>query len=170
MDLEALSYLDPDDKRNLGLPDDFDFDGKAPLTKGDIYSVIHAYVASQAMKGNIMSADDIATWLENSKLWEFGDSEQGLINSNILDFYTRVESGITSITDEEADEVVEITESYLNKQIKDISKQSFDGIKKLLTSNIFKDLETDPDLKALTDLENVSFINNPVLPILKQIS
>lgn len=170
MDLEALSYLDPDDKRNLGLPDDFDFDGRAPLTKGDIYSVIHAYVASQAMRGNIMSADDIATWLENSKLWEFGDSEQGLINSNILDFYTRVESGITSITDEEADEVVEITESYLNKQIKDISKQSFDGIKKLLTSNIFKDLETDPDLKALTDLENVSFINNPVLPILKQIS
>lgn len=170
MDLEALSYLDPDDKRNLGLPDDFDFDGRAPLTKGDIYSVIHAYVASQAMKGNIMSADDIAAWLENSKLWEFGDSEQGLINSNILDFYTRVESGITSITDEEADEVVEITESYLNKQIKDISKQSFDGIKKLLTSNIFKDLETDPDLKALTDLENVSFINNPVLPILKQIS
>ena len=170
MDLEALSYLDPDDKRNLGLPDGFDFDGRAPLTKGDIYSVIHAYVASQAMRGNIMSADDIATWLENSKLWEFGDSEQGLINSNILDFYTRVESGITSITDEEADEVVEITESYLNKQIKDISKQSFDGIKKLLTSNIFKDLETDPDLKALTDLENVSFINNPVLPILKQIS
>lgn len=170
MDLEALSYLDPDDKRNLGLPDNFDFDGRAPLTKGDIYSVIHAYVASQAMKGNIMSADDIAAWLENSKLWEFGDSEQGLINSNILDFYTRVESGITSITDEEADEVVEITESYLNKQIKDISKQSFDGIKKLLTSNIFKDLETDPDLKALTDLENVSFINNPVLPILKQIS
>lgn len=170
MDLEALSYLDPDDKRNLGLPDDFDFDSRTPLTKGDIYSVIHAYVASQAMRGNIMSADDIVTWLENSKLWEFGDSEQGLINSNILDFYTRVESGITSITDEEADEVVEITESYLNKQIKDISKQSFDGIKKLLTSNIFKDLETDPNLKALTDLENVSFINNPVLPILKQIS
>lgn len=170
MDLEALSYLDPDDKRNLGLTDDFDFDGRAPLTKGDIYSVIHAYVASQAMRGNIMSADDIATWLENSKLWEFGDSEQGLINSNILDFYTRVESGITSIADEEADEVVEITESYLNKQIKDISKQSFDGIKKLLTSNIFKNLETDPDLKALTDLENVSFINNPILPILKQIS
>ena len=170
MDLEALSFLDPDDKRNLGLPDDFDFDGSAPLTKGDIYSVIHAYVASQAMKGNIMSADDIAAWLENSKLWEFGDSDQGQVNQNILDFYTRVESGITSITDEEADEVVEITEAYMNKQIKDTAKQSFDSIKKLLTSKIFKDLERDPDLKALTDLENVSFINNPVLPILKQIS
>lgn len=170
MDLEALSFLDPDDKRNLGLPDDFDFDGSAPLTKGDIYSVIHAYVASQAMKGNIMSADDIATWLENSKLWDFGDSDQGQVNKNILDFYTRVESGITSITDEETDEVVEITEGYMNKQIKDTAKQSFNNIKKLLNSKIFKDLETDPDLKALTDLENVSFINNPVLLILKQIS
>ena len=170
MDLEGLSLLDPDDKRNLGLPDDFDFDSSVPLTKGDLYRVIHAYVASQAMRGNIMSADDIATWLEESKLWEFGDSDAGLVNSAILDYYTRVESGITSITDEEADEVVEVTESYLNKQVKDASKQLFDDIKKNLTSNIFKDLETDPDLKALTDLENISFINNPVLPVLKQIS
>ena len=170
MDLEALSYMDPDDKRKLGLPDDFDFDPNVPLTKGDIYSVIHAYVATQAMKGNIMSADDIAAWLENSKLWEFGDSDQGLVNSNILDFYTRVESGITSLADDEASEVVEITEDYLDQQVKEASKQLFNDIKKNLTSNIFRDLETDPDLKALTDLENVSFINNPVLPVLKQIS
>lgn len=170
MDLEALSYMDPDDKRKLGLPDDFDFDPNVPLTKGDIYSVIHAYVATQAMKGNIMSADDIAAWLENSKLWEFGDSDAGQVNSNILDFYTRVESGITSLADDEASEVVEITEDYLDQQVKEASKQLFNDIKKNLTSNIFKDLETDPDLKALTDLENVSFINNPVLPVLKQIS
>lgn len=170
MDLEALSYMDPDDKRKLGLPDDFDFDPNVPLTKGDIYSVIHAYVATQAMKGNVMSTDDIAAWLENSKLWEFGDSDQGLVNSNILDFYTRVESGITSLADDEASEVVEITEDYLDQQVKEASKQLFNDIKKNLTSNIFRDLETDPDLKALTDLENVSFINNPVLPVLKQIS
>lgn len=170
MDLEGLSMLDPDDKRNLGLPDNFDFDPNVPLTKGDIYSVIHAYVASQAMRGNIMSADDVAAWLENSKLWDFGENDQGAVNKSILDFYVRVESGITSLTDDEATEVVEITEDYMNRQVKDASKREFDNIKKLLTSNIFKDLETNPDLKALTDLENVSFVNNPVLPILKQIS
>lgn len=168
-DLEDLSYMDPEDKRVLGLPDNFYYDPDVPLTKGDIYSVIHAYVVQQSMKGNNMSADDIAEWLE-TKEWQFGDNAQGLVNKSILDFYIRVESGITSLADDEASEVVEITESYLDKYVEKESEKLFNDIKKNLTSKIFKDLETDPDLKALTDLENIAFINNPVLPILKQIS
>lgn len=168
--LEVLSYMDPDDKTNLGLPEDFYYDDSIPFTKGDMYKFIHAHVTNQAMRGNIMSADDIVAWLE-SKLWNFDEKDdQGKVNNSILKFYFNVESGITSITAEESDEVVEITENLLNQQIKDATDASFKNIKKFLVSNTFKDLETDQNLKALTNLENASFINNPVIPILKQIS
>lgn len=142
----------------------------APLTKRDIYVWIDAWMQNQIAKGNTgVTINDAIAVLE-SYGWDFNPEGQGLSNNQIIDFYNRAAAGLISLSDPEADEVVEITEGYINTLTKDVSKDSFNSIKKLLTDKIFKDLSTDKNLEALTNLENVSFVNNPVISVIKQIS
>ncbi len=143
---------------------------ETPLTKRDIYVWIDAWMQNQIAKGNTgVTINDAIAVLEGYD-WDFNPEGQGLINNQIIDFYNRVAAGLISISDPEADEVVEITEGYINTLAKDVGKSSFNEIKKILTNKVFKDLNENEILKTLTNLENVSFINNPVIPIIKQIS
>jgi hypothetical protein len=136
-----------------------------------MYIWIDSWIKNQESKGNTgVTVNDAIDVLESYEFSFDTKESQGLVNNEIIDFYNRVQSGLTSFDSEEGDEVVEITEGYINTLTDTASKESFDKIKKLLKDKIFKDLNSDKSLKALDNLEAVSFINNPILPIIKQIS
>lgn len=142
----------------------------APLTKRDIYVWIDAWIQNQIAKGNTgVTVNDAIDVLEGYG-WDFNSEGQGLVNKQIIDFYNRVSAGLISITDPEGDEVVEITEGFVNTLAKEESEKSFNDLKKIMTDVIFKGLNENELLKTLTNLENVSFINNPIIPVIKSIS
>lgn len=128
---------------------------------------------------NITSVKDLETWLIGNyskthknifKKYGINIDEAAVVNNQIIDFYNRVASGLTSITSEEADEVVEINDDYFKIITDEQTDIQFDDLKKLLENDLFKQMENSEQLKALTNLEKISFINNPLLSVVKQIS
>lgn len=147
------------------------------LTKGDMYTWIKAWMDVQIKNGGNPTIEDAIAVLE-SYGFEFGekvDDEEGILktqaqtNTDFIDYYNRIEAGMTSVTDPEADDIIEINQDFIDTLIQEDSERIYDDLKKNSLQEVFKNLDTDQMLKSLTDLENISFIKNPVFAVLNKI-
>lgn len=171
--IQYVADMSPEERVSIGYPELFEFDPNVPLTKLDLYNYINSIILAYENQGNQITPEQLVQFLESSG-WSFDEkNEQGKINKSILDFYFRVESGITDINSEEgsreANEVVEISEQAIDKMAKQEADDKF-AIMKDTLDTIIETLQTDIDLKAITDLERAAFINSPIFSVVGIIS
>lgn len=198
--LQDVSNLDDDSRERYGLDPDYEYDSDRPLTFRDLYYYIKSKLireneirAETLQKNEELSIDDKnrlspdeITELEKEYTikdlmddlegmdafkWDFNEnSEIGKINNQIFTFYTQVNSGFNSLDSDQANNVVEITDEVIENSTNEASQHTFDTIMQTLKDQVFPMMRDDETLQALTSLENSTFINNPVIPVVKKIS
>lgn len=193
-DLEALSNFDDDTREHYGIDDyNYEYNPENPLTLTDLYYYIKAKIIRENEKrleelntNDNLSPEEIAELEkeytlqdlinelsdENSPTpWDFSeDSEIGKINNQIFGFYTQVSQGLSQLDSEEANNIVEITDSVLEDSINTTSENVFTNIMQSIENQLLPTIENDEQLQAIASLESSTFVNNPVMPILKKIS
>ena len=156
--LNTVSRLSAEEKQTLGIPADYTFNPNQ-VTNLDMY----AYVKYQEGVNN----------------WDFeqvaGDlSEIGIdLNQDtpeFLAFYSQALVNPEMLTYEEANAPVFIEEEVYDQIIKDNTDIVYKQFKRQLDDEIINKLENNEVYNTLVDLENSQFVNNPVIPILEQVS
>lgn len=188
--LKYLSNASPEVRAQYGFPEIWSYNPEVPLTMGEVVSAFQAFAKDQELKTNRpFTVQDTIDWLteggwffpeqnteqrtdqETSEEETKGEKVETVadLNQRIIDFYTRVQSGISNIGDPEAGEYVEFGDNTIRmlaeKATEPGREQRAQDLKKM-----FERLDNDSNVKMLTDLENASFVNNPVMPLLKKIS
>ena len=189
--LEGISNETPEKKESIGFDKDYVFGG-GTLTKGDLADYFKAVMNSQALLGNNMTLDDLIEYLQANLGWEFPTinaegkyvgSDQAILNQQTIDYFKNIlpilnndEEALKAYPQiqidlllEEGSNPVELSddlyEELINQNTDQILKRVKSGIKELDEA-----VNNDNELKALTKLENSSFINNPLLPLIDKIS
>lgn len=187
--LQGLSQLDEDTKVDLGIDYDYNYDENSPLTLKDLYTFIESKINLENNKRQLQNNEDLSQeeierlskdYTINDLIeelqahdlfpWVFDESQLGKTNNGIIDFYTRVKSGMASLESDEGNTAVEVNDDFIDQAIATSSQESFDNIINTIENQVIKNIESNEDLRALTNLENSTFVNNPIMPILQKIS
>ena len=157
-ELTKVSNLSPEEKVAIGIPADYVLNSGV-ITNLDIY----AYIQYQ----------------KASKGWDFDQTKEDLNNTGwsleedspeAVAFYAEALLDPTKLEDEEANNIVSLTEEQYESEIEDLTQKRFDDFKYKLDNNFINKLENDEIYKTLVELESSQFVNNPVVPILEQVS
>ena len=189
--LQELSQLDEDTKVGLGIDYDYNYDENLPLTLKDLYTYIESKINLENNKRQMelqnnedlsqeeierLSKDytinDLIEELQTNYLfpWVFDQSPLGTTNNSIIDFYNRVKSGIASLESDESNTAVEVNDYFIDQIIATSSQESFDNVMNTIENEVIQNIDSNEDLRALTNLEYTSFVGNPIMPVLQKIS
>ena len=116
--------------------------------------------------------NEIVDYFKENFSWDFeGDSDQSIKNREIIDYLTRIITGISSLEDEEGEEIVNININTVVKEASDLRDDIFNSVQELLYSKLFNVLKNDSQIIALKNIEKNGFsIKNPIVQLLSKIS
>lgn len=87
-----------------------------------------------------------------------------------INFYLRLKDDPNLAGTDEATDILDHTDLSISAIIEQESDQFLQEIKDVFKKTLDNEFENNPNFIALSNLENVSFFNNPILPIWKQIT
>lgn len=152
--LEAASSLSTDEKEAFNIPTDYQFNNDGQITYKDIDAFIKY---DMARNGNSLEDE-----------WDY----LGFFSDNlepIQKFYAEATIDPSILNSEEASTIADISEDKYNEMISEVSDQMSDSYFKNLDTFI-EGVNNSPQTKTLNTLEGVTFVNNPVIPLLNKIS
>lgn len=152
--LESASSLSTDEKEALNIPIDYQFNNEGEVTYRDIDAFIKY---DMARNGN--SLEDEWDYLEL-----FSDNLEPLQK-----FYAEATIDPSILESEEANTIADISEDKYNKMVSEVSDQMSDSYFRNLDTFV-EGVNNSPQTKTLNTLEGVTFVNNPVVPLLNKIS
>ena len=152
--LEAASSLSIDEKEAFNIPIDYQFSNDGQITYRDIDAFIKY---DMARNGNSLEDE-----------WDY----LGFFSDNlepIQKFYAEATIDPSILNSEEADTIADISEDKYNEMVGEVSDQMSDSYFKNLDTFV-EGVNNSPQTKTLNTLEGVTFVNNPVVPLLNKIS
>lgn len=157
-ELNKVSNLSPEEKIAIGIPADYTFNPRV-ITNLDIYAYIQYQKTSKGWDFDQIKKDlDITGWSLDE------DSPEA------MQFYAKALLSPSLLESDEANGIVSLTEEQYSTEVNNSTQARFDDFKYKLDNNFINKLESDEVYKTLVDLENSQFVNNPIIPILEQVS
>lgn len=151
--LQQIQELSPEERVGIGVPENYTYT-EGIVTNKDLYAYIKYLKAQNKTDDEIRNILDTLNWNADEDI------------NNAIDFYDRASENSNLLNSKEANNILAIDLSLVNNDI----EQKYNDFKLQLDNNFIQPLQNDEVYKTLTDLENSQFINNPVIPILEQVS